>query len=419
MEDFETQSADIRSRLNSARQNTQYQAPQGRMSGRIYVAPNALEYLAAGLRSAGAGRDAQMAIGELQDLQGKRQSAIADALRGFGEKSQGAPAFEAAGPAQQGAPMADPLGLEGGQAVSGGGYTVPERKPDLRGAYADLMAAPDASLRNAGMQGMIQMPQLEAARLAKEEDRQFRRDEAAATRQARMDELKLRMEDQQRSQQERLQAQKDLREMMIQNQRQMQQLSFANRPEKNVTVMGPNGEAITMPQSQTQGMQLYNPQAASQLQKNKTKAEAKEQLSGVVQQLTNSYDALEKGGGITSTAQSGLANLGARLGSTGVGQAVGGALGTENQRQRQQVEQTRPLLLNFIKEATGMSAQQMNSNAEMQLYLKAATDPTLTVEANRQALANLDKMFGLGLAKPPGAPPKTGGNIDSLLDKYK
>jgi hypothetical protein len=54
-------------------------------------------------------------------------------------------------------------------------------------------------------------------------------------------------------------------------------------------------------------------------------------------------------------------------------------------------------LLNLIKEATGMSAQQMNSNAEMQLYLRAATDPTLSYEANIQALDNLDKMFGLGI----------------------
>jgi hypothetical protein len=51
-----------------------------------------------------------------------------------------------------------------------------------------------------------------------------------------------------------------------------------------------------------------------------------------------------------------------------------------------------------------MSAQQMNSNAEMQLYLQAATDPKLSVEANRSALANLDRMFGLGIAKPPGTP---------------
>jgi hypothetical protein len=117
--------------------------------------------------------------------------------------------------------------------------------------------------------------------------------------------------------------------------------------------------------------------------------------------LNNSYTALEKGGGITSTGQGTLANIGAAAGSSRIGQAIGGALGTENQRQRQEIEQTRPLLLNLIKEATGMSAQQMNSNAEMQLYLQAATDPKLSVEANRSALANLDKMFGLGLAKRP------------------
>jgi hypothetical protein len=193
---------------------------------------------------------------------------------------------------------------------------------------------------------------------------------------------------------------------LAQSANQFQQ-SQANRPERMVSVLGPNGEAITVPQSQSQGLPLYNPQAAASLQKEKTKGQAKEQLSGVVQQLNNSYTALEQGGGITSTAQGGLSNLGARLGSTGFGQAVGGALGTANQRQRQEIEQTRPLLLNLIKDATGMTASQMNSNAEMQLYLKAATDPTLTVEANRSALANLDKMFGLGIAKPPADAAKT------------
>jgi hypothetical protein len=52
----------------------------------------------------------------------------------------------------------------------------------------------------------------------------------------------------------------------------------------------------------------------------------------------------------------------------------------------------------------------MNSNAEMNMYLKAATDPTLTYEANMTALKNLDKMFGLGVLKdttPPTKTPKT------------
>jgi hypothetical protein len=193
----------------------------------------------------------------------------------------------------------------------------------------------------------------------------------------------------------------------------LSQIQAENKPEKNVTVLGPNGEAITLPQSQAQGMPLYNPQAAASLQKQKTKTQAKEQLSTVINQLSNSYDALEKGGGITSTQQGALSNIAARLSSSGVGQAAGGAVGTENQRQRQEIAQTRPLLMNLIKEATGMSAQQMNSNAEMMLYLQAATDPTLSIEANRSALANLDRLFGLGLAKPPKdripTPDATGG----------
>ena len=141
-----------------------------------------------------------------------------------------------------------------------------------------------------------------------------------------------------------------------------------------------------------------------------TKAEAKKQLSDVVGQLKSSYDTLLEGGGITSTATGGRENIGAKMGTSAVGQFVGSALGTKNQEQRQIIEQTRPLLLNLIKEATGMSASQMNSNAEMQMYLKAATDPKLSYEANVKALQNLDKTFGLGLLKditPPKKKPET------------
>jgi hypothetical protein len=137
------------------------------------------------------------------------------------------------------------------------------------------------------------------------------------------------------------------------------------------------------------------------------KAEAKKQLSDVVSQLKNSYDTLYEGGGITSTTAGGRENIGAKMGTSAVGQFMGSALGTKNQEQRQIIEQTRPLLLNLIKEATGMSASQMNSNAEMQMYLKAATDPKLSYEANVTALQNLDKTFGLGLLKDISPPKKT------------
>lgn len=137
---------------------------------------------------------------------------------------------------------------------------------------------------------------------------------------------------------------------------------------------------------------------AKAAEKANTKTEAKDQLTATVEQLKSKYDTLLQEGGIVSTQASGLQNIGARLSSSAAGRAIGGAVGTKTQEQRQAIEQTRPLLLNLIKNATGMSAQQMNSNAEMQMYLNAATNPDLSYEANMEALKNLDRLFGLGTA---------------------
>ena len=177
------------------------------------------------------------------------------------------------------------------------------------------------------------------------------------------------------------------------------QAAAANRPEKLVTVMDNMGNPVTMPQSQAleARMPIYNPTAAKRVQEEGQKAEARKQMSEAVGQLRSYYDDLNKNYGIPSTQNRFGSNILARAGASGIGQLAGGAVGTENQATRQKIEQTRPLLMNLIKQATGMSAQQMNSNAELSLYLKTATDPTLSYEANMQALDNLDRMFGLGL----------------------
>ena len=350
--------------LQQSQQNKQYRSPQAQgMVGRVYVGTNPLQHVAELLRANQAQGQEQEAMKQLQGIGQQRQEAQGRDMSAFVQALRGTPAqpeFQAAGPAPQGMPQE-------------GGYTVPAQaaKPgDAYGAYAQAAASQSPMVRQMGMQGMAQLPQMEQ--------------EAALKR-------------------EKMAQDAQTEKNRLADKQEARQFALSNRPEKMVTVLGPNGEAISMPQSQAGGMQMYNPMAAKEMQKQRTQGKAREDLSGVVQQLNNAYDSLNEGGGIVSTEKGGLSNILSRVGSTGVGQAVGGALGTENQKQRQFIEQTRPLLLNFIKEATGMSAQQMNSNAEMQLYLKAATDPTLSVEANRDALANLDKMFGLGLAKPSGA----------------
>lgn len=138
----------------------------------------------------------------------------------------------------------------------------------------------------------------------------------------------------------------------------------------------------------------------------------KETVDNVVASLRSSYDALNTGGGITSTEKGPLENVGAAISRTGLGQTVGGALGTRNQKERDSISQARPLLLQAIMKATGMSAKQMDSNAELKLYLATATDPTLSLQANREALDRIEQLYGSGAApikdgtgsKPPAKP---------------
>lgn len=109
--------------------------------------------------------------------------------------------------------------------------------------------------------------------------------------------------------------------------------------------------------------------------------------------LRDAYNRLEQGGGITSTAKGPLDNIVARVSSSDIGQGVGKALGTSNQSARNDIAMTRPALLAALMKATGMSAKQMDSNAELKLWLTTATDPTLDVESNRRALGNIEKKY--------------------------
>lgn len=130
-------------------------------------------------------------------------------------------------------------------------------------------------------------------------------------------------------------------------------------------------------------------------------------VSELVGTLRGYYDNLKEAGDIADPSQGAVANTLARLQSSAVGQAVGSAVGTKSQSQRESIEMTRPLLLNAIRSATGMSARQMDSNRELQLYLAAATDPTKGYAANIRALEMLDKLYGIG-GGAGGAKPAAG-----------
>jgi len=324
----------------------------GRMIGEIYVARSPLKQIANVMKAYIGSRDAEAAQKNIDAARQEQAKALSD--------------WQAAMPRRQAQDQPGPS-AEDYMDWANKGMSISPEHANMAMKYADVNLSREA--RDRALQEKMLY------------EKQARQEKMIADQEAKQRQYEFMRESQ---------------KMNMENRADMARLSAALRPERMVTVMDASGNPVTVPQSQTSGMQIYNPTVAKQFQAEKAKATAREEMSGVIQQLLNSYDALRAGGGIVSK-DAGVSNIGARVSQSGIGQFLGGAVGTKNQTERQKIEQTRPLLLNLIKNATGMSAQQMNSNAEMQLYLKAATDPTLSYEANKSALDNLERLYGLGI----------------------
>jgi hypothetical protein len=153
------------------------------------------------------------------------------------------------------------------------------------------------------------------------------------------------------------------------------------------------------------GVSGKEPSAAKRDEQRGTSRQAVDEL---VATLRDQFTQLNEGGGITNTDSGLLGNVGAGIASSGPGQAVGKLAGTKNQSMRNQIQQTRPRLLSAVMAATGMSARQLDSNAELKLWLSAATDPTLDYQANMEALNNILNLYGTGGALSGGGEPPSG-----------
>ena len=169
-------------------------------------------------------------------------------------------------------------------------------------------------------------------------------------------------------------------------------VSTVTNAQGDVSGLNYKGEVVTT----TKGIGKPSSGVERQREKEIVSKEGKESVNRVLGNLYSEYTNLVKTGGITDTRQSVEENISARTGASAVGQLTGSFTGSEAQSFRDSIEQTRPLLLTAIMKATGLSATQLNSNVELQTYLKTATDPKVSIQSNVKALNNISTMFGLG-----------------------
>ena len=106
-------------------------------------------------------------------------------------------------------------------------------------------------------------------------------------------------------------------------------------------------------------------------------------------------------GGMTTTSKGALSNLITSLGTGTVGQVGARMVGTATQAKRDELNSVRLQLFNAVKEATGMSSTQLNSNVELQTWLKSLGSDNMSKEANLAILDNISNRYLKGAAKAP------------------
>lgn len=206
--------------------------------------------------------------------------------------------------------------------------------------------------------------------------------------QARQDDLKARLEAQLAAARERGATQKEIAEMQIQGRKEIAALAAA--------LKGPSAAVL---KAQERADKI---------------AEGKEGLENTLGTATKLINDISNLGGMTSTSSAPLANLITSLGTSAVGQFASGLVGTETQAKRDELGSIRLQLLNAVKEATGMSSQQLNSNVELQTWLKSLGSASMTKEANLAILNNISNRYLKKDIIPPTPPaptptPKTPG----------
>ena len=161
------------------------------------------------------------------------------------------------------------------------------------------------------------------------------------------------------------------------------------------------------------------PVDAKTIKANSAQETGRDTVSSVVDQLRTGYENLNARNSIVNPKNSVMSNLSAGLASSAPGQVASNLAGTEAQSIRNEIKMTRPLLLQQIMKATGMSAKQMDSNAELKLWLSTATDPGLDIKSNLAALDNIEKMYGMPKAATPAPTPAGQGATRATVSNWK
>ena len=130
----------------------------------------------------------------------------------------------------------------------------------------------------------------------------------------------------------------------------------------------------------------------------------RKQAGELLDELDSIYTKLDNSGAAVNSDRGATGNVVARARSSGVGQLIEGFTGSKAQTLRDRVNSIRPSLMQSLAKATGMTGKQLDSNADVKLFMQTVTDPTKSVQANKQAIEGLRRFLAEQAATPAARP---------------
>jgi hypothetical protein len=369
--------------------------PQGQMVSGWYVPPSIAQSLAGVLKQGIGAYKENQAEDEIKGFKQERARASADAFSQMGMQAPSGLLAEAGTPAQKPSIM-DRIGAAlTFNAQPKGTPAQPYQQTIAQNVTAPQSDAALLSLMSSNPElgaGAIGLSTTKAVREATAEKEKYERARNTATDAEKVREFEIRALETERANK----ASEDLRQAVISSRQPPQ------APQGTSTIVNPanKDEMIVVDTYSGRVIGSAGAEPKSLIRQEKAQAKIDEQAKGqesfqsTLYNLRDEYETLNSLGSMKTDQNSSIANaLGVKL-KTSTGQLLGTKTGTAISN----IEQARKSIIQDIKNATGMSAGQLNSNFELQNMLATVTDPNSSYEAVQDQLNTLSQKFGTGEA---------------------
>jgi vacuolar-type H+-ATPase subunit I/STV1 len=238
--------------------------------------------------------------------------------------------------------------------------------------------------------------------------------EAQANRDAKTEEVQMRIEA--KKEEIRLRAENQTEQLKLQTQAALERAREQNASREMIAAMMADArrqaaqiaaDARTQTAQLTAALKGEKPKSVAEVKAEldkQAKGDAVDRFSSELDNMDTMLDELYKQGGVPSTKDLPLKNIGAYASASSIGQVTGRMIGAETQATRDSLEAAATRLLADYKKATGMSASEMNSNVELQQFKNAMGSSTMSLEARKKILQDMrDKFVTIGKKKPPSS----------------